>query len=222
MRIQYCISEAIGTFVLVFAGTGAIIVEETMPGRVTHVGIALTFGLVVTAMIFAFGETSGAHLNPAITLGLTIAGRFPFSQTLPYMASQLLGAMSASVLLRLLFTGTTLGVTSPAGTATQTFALEVVLSAILMFVVLMVSRGPKESGLLAGLAVGSVIAVEALFAGPITGASMNPVRSLAPALVTMQLDHLYLYLIAPVMGAMAAVAAHRAIAFPELQPKELS
>ena len=205
-------AEALGTFALVFAGTGAIVINQTSHGAITHVGIALTFGLVVLAMIYTLGEVSGAHLNPAVTLGFCAAGRMPWSEALPYLASQCAGAFAASALLRGLFPlNATLGATLPAGTAMQSFVLEVVLTGILMFVILSVSTGAKEKGITAGIAVGSVIALEALFAGPICGASMNPARSLAPAVVAGQLEHLWVYLLAPVLGAQLAVPACRCV-----------
>lgn len=205
-------AEAFGTFTLVFAGTGAIVIDETTGGGVTHVGVALTFGLVVLALIHALGEVSGAHLNPAVTLGFWAARRFPTRSVLPYAGSQVAGALAASVLLRFLFPHhPNLGLTQPAGPVAQSLALECVLTLILMFVILSVSTGAKEAGGFAGIAVGAVIALEALFAGPISGASMNPARSLAPAVVSGRLEHLWIYLLAPVLGALAAVFLCRCI-----------
>ena len=198
--------ELVGTFVLVFAGTGAIVIDDVSGGAVSHVGVALTFGLVVLAMIYAVGDVSGAHLNPAVTLGFFLARRFEGRRALPYISSQIVGALLASALLRLLFPAhASLGATRPAGPAWQSFVLEVVLTLVLMFVILSVAAGAKEKGLLAGVAVGSVIALEALFAGPVSGASMNPARSLAPALISLRLDGLWVYLAAPPLGAAAAV-----------------
>ncbi|MBI3877747.1 MAG: aquaporin [Verrucomicrobia bacterium] len=205
-------AEVFGTFALVFAGTGAIVINYASGGAVTHVGIALTFGLVVLAMIYALGEVSGAHFNPAVTLGFCAAGRMPWSQAAPYISSQCAGAFAASGLLRALFPKDEfLGATLPAGAAFQSFVLEVVLAAVLMFVILNVSTGAKEKGITAGIAVGAVIALEALFAGPICGASMNPARSLAPALVSGHVEHLWVYLAAPVTGALLAVPACRCV-----------
>ena len=201
-------AEVVGTFALVFAGTGAITINEVSGGTVTHVGIALTFGLVVLAMIYAVGNVSGAHLNPAVTLGFFVARRLEVRWVLPYIASQCAGAMLASVFLRLLFPASaTLGATFPAGSALQSFALELALTFLLMFVILCVSTGPKERGISAGIAVGAVIALEALFAGPISGASMNPARSFAPALVAFRFESLWVYLLAPTIGAILAVFA---------------
>lgn len=205
-------AEAIGTFCLVFAGTGAIVVNDVAGGTVTHVGIALTFGLVVMAMIYAVGETSGAHLNPAVTVGFWCARRMPGKQVIPYIASQLVGAFLASGLMLMLFaTHPTLGATHPVGSAVQTFVLETVLTAILMFVILGVATGQKEAGILAGVAIGGVIAFEALFAGPISGASMNPARSLAPAVLSGAVRDVWIYLAAPVWGAAIGVLANKGI-----------
>ena len=208
-------AELVGTFALVFAGTGAVVTNDVSGGAVTHVGIALTFGLIVLAMIYAVGDVSGAHLNPAVTLGFFAARRFEGRRVAPYVASQCAGALLASLALRLMFpTNATLGATRPAGGALQSFALEAVLTFLLMFVILSVSTGAKEKGVLAGVAVGSVIALEALFAGPISGASMNPARSLAPALVSLRVDSLWVYLTAPVLGACAGVLACRCVQEP--------
>jgi aquaporin Z len=205
-------AEVLGTFALVFAGTGAIVINDVSGGAVSHVGIALTFGLVVLAMIYALGDVSGCHLNPAVSLGFLAAGRFEVRLIGPYILSQCAGALLASLVLRLLFPDHgTLGATLPAGVALQSFVLEAILTFILMFVILSVSTGAKEKGVMAGVAVGSVIALEALFAGPISGASMNPARSLAPALCAGRLDNLWVYLTAPLLGAFAAVAACRCV-----------
>ena len=201
-------AEVIGTFSLVFAGTGAIVINDVSGGTVTHVGIALTFGLVVLAMIYAVGDISGAHLNPAVTIGFFLSRRLAASSVVPYIASQCVGAFAASLTLHWLFPEqATLGATMPKFAALQSFVLEVILTFILMFVILNVATGSKEKGVLAGVAIGSVIAFEALFAGPICGASMNPARSLAPAVVSGKLEHLWVYLTAPVLGAAIAVAA---------------
>lgn len=201
-------AEGFGTFALVFAGTGAIVINDVTQGTVSHAGIALTFGLVVMAMIYALGDVSGCHLNPAVTIGFCVARKLEGRLVVPYIAFQCLGAFVASLTLRFLFpTSTTLGETLPAGGTMQSFVLEFILTLILMFVILSVSTGSKEKGILAGVAVGSVIAMEAMFAGPICGASMNPARSLAPAVVSLRMESLWIYLIAPVLGACASVAA---------------
>ena len=181
-------AEALGTFVLVFAGTGAVL---TLP----PFGVALAFGLSVFV-------AAGAHINPAVSLGLWAAGRFPGKRVLPYVLSQVSGALLASLLLRALFPAhPTLGATLPAGAPLASFALETALSFLLMYAVL------TASGPTAGAVLGAVVGLEAYFAGPISGASMNPARSLAPALVSLHLEHLWIYLSAPVLGALLAVRA---------------
>ena len=207
-----CFAEFLGTAALVFAGTGAIVINDVSGGAITHVGVAMTFGLIVLAMIYTLGDISGAHLNPAVTLAFWRARRFEGARVLPYIGSQLGGALVGSGLLRALFpTHATLGATLPAGPAAQSFILEIVLTALLMFVILNVSTGAKEKGLMAGVAIGSVIMLEAMFAGPICGASMNPARSLAPALVSGNLGAVWIYLVAPVLGAWLAVGGCRCV-----------
>jgi aquaporin Z len=199
-------AELFGTFALVFAGTGAVVVNAASGGQVTHVGVSLTFGLIVLAMVYSVGDVSGAHLNPAVTVGFCVAGQSPVRHVLPYVAARCAGAFLASGTLRLLFPDSaTLGATLPAGTAIQSFIFEVILTLMLMFVALSVATGAKERGLMAGVAVGGVVALEALFAGPVCGASMNPARSLAPAVVSGHLEHLWVYMSAPVAGAVCAV-----------------
>jgi aquaporin Z len=208
-------AEFIGTFALVFAGTGAIVIDETTGGAVTHVGIALTFGLIVLAMIYTVGDISGAHLNPAVSLGFLAARRFPFRQVIPYVASQCGGALAASGVLRILFPqNEMLGATIPAGSPIQSFILELILTAILMFAILGVSTGAAEKGITAGIVVGAVIGLEAMFAGPICGASMNPARSLAPAVVSGHFEHLSIYLLAPVAGVFVGVLGCRCVREP--------
>jgi MIP family channel proteins len=204
-RVRWYAAEAIGTFAMVFAGTGAIIIDD-ITHQVTHVGVAITFGLVVMSMIAAFGDVSGAHFNPAVTIGFWLARRLPGARVGPYIVAQVGGAFAASVALLMMFGNrASLGATCPAGPAWQSFALEGVLSGILMMVILTVSSGSKEKGIIAGIAIGGVVGLEAMFAGPICGASMNPARSLAPAVVSGQLAALWIYLAAPVLGACIAV-----------------
>jgi aquaporin NIP len=201
------LAEFFGTFGMVFAGTGAIVVND-QTGALGHAGIALTFGLIVLAMIYCFGDVSGAHLNPAVTVGFAVARRSHWRDVPGYIGAQFLGALAASGLLKFLFPESArLGATIPAGSASQSFVLEIVLTFFLMLVVLSVSTGAKEKGLTAGIAIGAVIALEAMFAGPICGASMNPVRSIAPALVSGNFESLWLYLTAPVLGALLAIPA---------------
>ena len=210
------LAEAIGTFALVFAGTGAVVVEA-QTGALGHVGVALTFGLVVMAAIYAVGEVSGAHINPAVTVAFWASGRFPGAHVGPYLAAQFAGALVASSLLWALFPGSaTLGATIPIGGAAQSLVLEGVLTFFLMFVILGVAVGAKEVGLLAGVAIGGTVAFEALMGGPVSGASMNPARSLAPAFVSAGLGPIdltvqWVYVVGPMLGALLAVPAYRAV-----------
>jgi len=196
----------IGTFALVFCGTGAIVVDDLSGGTVTHVGISLTFGLIVLAMIYAIGDISGAHINPAVTFGFYLSGRFPLKHIFPYILSQFLGGVVASSILRFLFSEShALGETIPSVSLMKAFVLEVILTFILMFVIIHVATGSKETGTMAGIAIGSVVGLEALFAGPITGASMNPARSFGPAFIAGNWEAIWLYLTAPFIGAALAV-----------------
>ena len=205
-------AEALGTFALVFCGTGAIIINQESGGAITHVGIAFTFGLIVMVMIYALGPVSGAHLNPAVTIAFTIAKRFPAKEIFPFILSQTIGAFLASFALRVMFPANDLlGSTLPAGSELQSFTLEVILTFFLMLVIIQVATGSKEQGMFAGLAIGSTVLLEAMFAGPVCGASMNPVRSLSPAVVSGHLEHLWIYLLAPMLGAALAIGSWKII-----------
>lgn len=206
------IAEAIGTFALVFCGTGAIIIDGVSGGAIGTVGIAITFGLIVMAMIAAVGEVSGAHFNPAVTLGFWVSKRFEGKEVLPYITAQAIGAFFASGVLRFLFPDSlTMGETLPAGAWLQTFVFEIILTFFLMFVIIHVATGSKEQGIIASIAIGAIVLLEALFAGPITGASMNPIRSIAPAIVNMNLEHLWMYIVAPILGSVLAVFSWKLI-----------
>ena len=206
------LAEFIGTFALVFCGTGAIIVNEVIPGSVTHVGIAITFGLIVMAMIYALGEKSGAHLNPAVTIAFTVNGNFPVKEMGPYIITQLTGALAASGILKMLFPSSVLlGATIPSGSNMQSFVLEFILTFFLMLVIINVAKGSKEQGLYAGIAIGSVVLLEAMFAGPVCGASMNPARSLGPAIVSGEIKQVWIYITAPILGAITAIVIYKLI-----------
>lgn len=199
------LAEFLGTFMLVFAGTGSIVIND-ISGAISHLGIAVTFGLIVLAVIYAYGDVSGAHINPAVTIAFWAAKRFPGVQVLPYIVVQCGGAITASLMLKLLFPlHQGLGATVPASSVWQSFVLELLLTWWLMTVILGVAEGAKEKGLVAGIVIGSVVMLEALFAGPICGASMNPARSLGPALVSLNPASLWIYLVATSLGALLAV-----------------
>jgi len=212
-RGRRCLAEAIGTFCLVFAGTGAVVVNDVTRGAVGGLGIALTFGLIVLAMIYAVGHVSGAHLNPAVTTAFWAAGRLRGADVLPYAASQCLGAVAASGSLRLLFWGreTRLGLTVPAGSVCQSLALETLLTAMLMFVIMAVATDDKAEGQMAGIAVGAVVALEAAFGGPISGASMNPARSLGPAVVVADFHSHWAYWAGPMIGALCGARLYELV-----------
>ena len=202
------ISEFIGTFSMIFCGTGAMAVNEVTGGDVTHVGIAITWGLIVMAMIYAFGETSGAHFNPAVTIAFAYAKKFSWKEVPKYIFFQVAGAFAASLLLMWLFPKSELlGATIPSVDVWRAFVLELILTFFLMVVIINVSTGSKEIGMMAGIAIGSVVLLEALFAGPITNASMNPARSLAPNIVSGNIKGLWLYILAPIIGALLAVVS---------------
>lgn len=206
------IAEFIGTFFLVFAGTGAIIIDHVSHGGVTNVGIGLTFGFIVLVLIYAMGHISGAHFNPAVTLAFTITRHFPLKQVPAYLISQFAGAILASTVLLFLFGNTAhLGATLPVGSEIQSLVLEFLLTFLLMFVIMSVSTGTKEVGQMAGLAIGLTVGLEAIFAGPICGASMNPARSFGPALVSGLFNHHWLYWLGPIAGAIAGAGAYKLI-----------
>lgn len=203
------ISELIGTFSLVFCGTGAMTVNEITGGAdLTHVGVAITWGLIVMAMIYAFGEISGAHFNPAVTIAFAYAKKFSWKEVSKYILAQLLGALLASVILWVIFPDSEYyGATIPVLEPWRAFVLELLLTFFLMLTIINVSTGSKEVGVMAGIAIGGVVLLEAMFAGPMTKASMNPARSIAPAIVSGHIDHLWLYILAPILGALLAVVS---------------
>ncbi len=205
------VSEFIGTFILVFAGCGAIVVE-TLTGALGHAGIALTFGFVVTALIYTFGHISGAHFNPAVTISFSLMDEFDRKNLLPYIIAQVTGAILACLFLLLLFLEETggakelayYGTTMPRGSWYQSFGFEFILTFILMLVIYGSAVHGKAIKSFAGIAIGFTVGLEAMFAGPICGASMNPARSIGPALISGNLDSLWLYIVAPILGSVIA------------------
>jgi MIP family channel proteins len=208
--LQRAAAEAIGTYGLVFAGTGAIVIDAESGGGVGQIGIGATFGLIVMAMIYATGHISGAHLNPAVTIAFWAVRHFPTRLVPVYLAAQIAGALAASLTLRAMF-GTTasLGATLPAQGAFQSFWLEAVLTFFLMFVIMAVATDVRAVGQAAALAIGGTVGLEALFAGPISGASMNPARSLAPAIVSTTWDAQWVYVAGPIIGALVGAFAYQ-------------
>lgn len=207
--LQCLAAEALGTALLLAFGTGAAVVNE-QTHALGHGGVAAAFGLVVLGLIQTLGPISGAHVNPAVTLAFWASGQFPGKRVGPYVLMQLAGGLAGSAFVKLLATGNSaLGATRPAHSAAEALGIETVLTFWLMLVILRVSSGAREQGLLAGLTISSTVALEALVFGPLTGASMNPARSLAPALMSGDLTHVWLYVVGPVTGALLAVLTDR-------------
>ena len=206
-------AECIGVFALVFAGCGAIVTEAEHPGSLGTVGIALVFGLVAMAMVYATGHLSGAHLNPAVTIAFALTRHFPRAEALAYLLAQLLGALLAAGLLAIAWPShpADLGATQPSIGAGGALAYEAVLTAFLMFVIMAVATDTRAVGAAAAIAIGGTVGLDALFGGPITGASMNPARSLGPALVSGELHDLWIYLLAPACGAILGALAYQLV-----------
>ena len=203
------VAESIGTFALVFAGCGAIMVDaETR--ALGHVGVAITFGLVIMVMIYALGHVSGAHFNPAVTIAFVLTRHFPLSRAVLYLAAQISGAIVAAALLRAsLGDVADVGATVPAGSDGQSFLWEVVLTFFLMLVIMAVATDSRSVGEAAALAIGGTVGLDAMFGGPVSGASMNPARSLGPALVSGETRALWIYLTAPLLGAALGAIAYQ-------------
>lgn len=210
-RMKKYIAEIIGTFSMIFCGCGAMVINDFTGGIITHPGIAITWGLIVMSMIYAFGDISGAHFNPAVTVGFAVAKKFSWHEVPKYIGAQFSGAMLASLVLLFLFPESDLGATLPTIEPSKVFIIELLLSFFLMVVIINVSTGSKEIGPIAGIAIGSVILLEAMFAGPLTKASMNPIRSLAPAIASGNFNDLWVYLTAPFIGMFLAVFSCRLV-----------
>jgi MIP family channel proteins len=205
-------AEFVGTFALVFAGAGAIVIDTKQHGAITHAGIAATFGLVIMVMIYAVGHISGGHFNPGVTLAFAAARHFPLRNVVPYWAAQLLAALAAALVLRAMFGNVAgLGATEPAGSAGQSFWMELILTFGLMFVIVSVATDTRAVGHAAAIAIGGTVGLEAMFAGPVSGASMNTARSLGPALVSGEFHALWVYVLAPPLGAVLGALGYQAI-----------
>ena len=202
------LAEYIGTFALVFAGTGSVIIDQQANGIITHVGIAITFGLVLMSMIYTFGGVSGAHFNPAVSIAFSAGGKLPVAELPGYIVAQILGAISASLILKFLFPANELlGATIPSGPAMQSFVLEMIITFLFMLVIIDVALG--EQKIFAGIAIGGALAFLILFEGPISGGSLNPARSIGPAIASGHFEHLWIYLTAPVIGALGAIPVYK-------------
>lgn len=206
------VAEFIGTFALVFAGCGAVMVSERMPGQVAPAAVPMVFGLVVTVMIYAVGHISGAHFNPAVSLAFAVARHFPRRELVAYWIAQFIGALTAIGLLSLILpAGQTFGATVPSIPAVSALVWEAVLTFFLMFVIVSVATDHRAVGVMAGAAIGGTVALAAFVGGPVTGASMNPARSLAPAIAEGRLGDLWIYFVGPAIGAIAAALVYNAI-----------
>ena len=215
-------AEAIGTFALVFAGCGAIMVDAKTH-QLGHVGVAITFGLVIMFGIYAVGHISGAHFNAAVTFAFALTRHFPWPRALAYWSAQFVGALAAAAVLRgSLGNIAYVGATLPSGSQGQAFLWEAVMSAFLMFVILAVATDTRAVGEAAAIAIGGTIGLDAMFGGPITGASMNPIRSLAPALVSGDLHALWVYILAPLVGASIGGLAYQFVRGEQTRPAELA
>ena len=210
-HVRPLLAEAVGTFALVFAGCGAIMVDEKT-GQLGHVGVAITFGLVIMFGIYAVGHISGAHFNPSVTFAFALSRHFPWSRAVGYWGAQLVGALAAAALLRAsLGDRAHVGATLPSGTQAQSFLWELVLTFFLMFVIMSVATDTRAVGEAAAIAVGGTVLFDAMFGGPISGASMNPARSIGPAFVSGDLHALWLYIVAPIAGASLAAVTYQFI-----------
>ena len=214
------VAEAIGTFALVFAGAGAVMVDAKTHA-LGHVGVAITFGLVIMAMIYAVGHISGAHFNGAVTFAFALTRHFPWPRALGYWLAQFVGAVTAAALLRgSLGNIAHVGATLPSGSQGQSFLWELIMTAFLMFVILAVATDTRAVGEAAAIAIGGTIGLDAMFGGPISGASMNPMRSLGPALVSGDLHALWLYIVAPLAGASLGGLAYQFVRGEQPRPAE--
>lgn len=199
------IVELIGTFFLVFVGCGAMVINTEMQGVISHVGVAISWGLIVMVLVYALAPTSGAHINPAVTIALAANKSFEWRKVPTYIVAQLIGALLAALILKYLFpVNETLGSSLPSGTWQQSFIFEVILTFLLMFVIVKTAV-EVQGNKLAPIAIGATVGLEAMFAGPICGASMNPARSLGPALISGHTEYLWVYIVATILGALLAV-----------------
>lgn len=211
------LTEALGTFILIFVGTGCVVVNQQTSGALGLPGIATVWGLLIIALIYALGDISGTHLNPAVTVAFAVDKRFEWKEVPAYVGSQFAGALAGSMALHVLFPdNTTLGVTEPSGSVVQAFVMELIMTFILMIVILRVSVGAKEKGITAGIAIGGTVWLLVLFGGPVCGTSLNPTRSLAPAIVAGNFNAIWLYLTAPFAGTLSAVLVHRILHTPDV------
>ena len=206
-------AEALAAFALVFAGCGAVIANVEYDQALGTVGVALVFGLIVMAMVYATGHLSGAHINPAVTVAFTLSRHFPAREAAAYVTAQTLGAVAGALALLVVWPDQPgqLGATLPTVGAASALVYEVVLTAFLMFVIMAVATDTRAVGAAAAIAIGGTVGLDALFGGPVTGASMNPARSLGPAVAAGEWSDLWIYILGPVLGAMAGAFAYQLV-----------
>jgi len=214
-----CLAEALATFALVFAGCGAIVLDSERGGSLGATGIAAAFGLVIMAMIYATGHLSGAHINPAVSVAFGASRHFPWREAGAYVPAQLVGAVAGAALLRVVWHGTPaeLGATVPSVGSGSALVYEAVMTGFLMFVIMAVATDTRAFGAAAAIAIGGTVALDSLFGGGVTGASLNPARSFGPALVAGEWQQFWIYVLGPVLGALAAAFAYQVIRQPEAQ-----
>ncbi len=211
-KLSKPLAEFVGTFIMVFCGCGAMTVNEITGGTVTHVGVGIVWGAIVMIMIYSLGKISGCHINPAVTISFWATGRLKLNEVPTYIVSQILGATTAGLVLTSLFPESQeIGMTLFSGSETQAFIVETIITFILMLVILNVANGSKEEGIVAAIAIGFYIMVAALFAGPVTRASLNPARSIGPALAIGNLAGLWIYIVAPILGALLSIPVWKII-----------
>ena len=211
--LRRSVAEGFAAFALVFAGCGAVVTNATHQNALGSVGVSLVFGLVIMVMIYATGHLSGAHINPAVTIAFTITRHFPGRDAVAYIAAQLVGAAAGAFLLLAAWSSkpAQLGTTLPSVGSGTALLYEVVLTAFLMFVIIAVATDTRAVGAAAAIAIGGTVGLDALFGGPITGASMNPARSFGPALASGTWTHFWIYVVGPVLGAAIGAFAYQFI-----------
>ncbi|CAL9094043.1 aquaporin NIP1-1-like [Musa acuminata AAA Group] len=221
--LQKILAEIFGTYFLIFAGCASVTVNLSK-GMITFPGICVVWGLAVMVMVYSVGHISGAHFNPAVTIAFATCGRFPWKQVPAYVFAQLLGATLASGTLRLMFGGKHehFPGTIPAGSDVQSLVLEFIISFYLMFVISGVATDNRAIGELAGLAVGATILLNVLIAGPISGASMNPARTLGPAIVANRWEGIWVYIVGPICGTVVGAWAYNLIRFTNKPLREIT
>ncbi|CAI8618715.1 unnamed protein product [Vicia faba] len=222
--LQKLVAEVVGTYFLIFAGCASVAVNKNNDNVVTLPGISIVWGLAVMVLVYSLGHISGAHFNPAVTIAFATTRRFPLKQVPTYIAAQVFGSTLASGTLRLLFSGKHdqfVG-TLAAGSNLQAFVMEFIITFYLMFIISGVATDNRAIGELAGIAVGSTVLLNVLFAGPITGASMNPARSIGPAFVHNEYRGIWIYMVSPILGAVCGAWVYNVIRYTDKPVREIT